>query len=123
MGCEVPCVTHHQLPAMSHRVTSHCNNAFVKHVQINFYAAANLARGVLLAALTQYALHHGVEAAVYNLGYSCRHHLASGHTATALCLIRDNAPLLAIPTFFVTRGRSLRYAFLIKSIKEYTITI
>ena len=83
-GCEVPCVTRHQLPAMSYRVTLRCNNAFVKHVQIYFYAAANLARGVLLAALTQYALHHGVEAAVYNLGYSCRHHLASGHTATAL---------------------------------------
>ena len=99
MGCEVPCVTHHQLPAMSHRVTSHCNNAFVKHVQINFYAAANLARGVLLAALTQYALHHGVEAAVYNLGYSCRHHLASGHTATALphqgqCSLARNSYIL-----------------------------
>ena len=110
-GCEVPCVTHHQLPAMSHRVTSHCNNAFVKHVQISFYAEANLAHGVLLAALS--CVCAGVWWRLVCIIWGI-------HADTTWSLLphqgQCNAPLLSIPTFLVTRGKSLRYAFIIKSI-------
>ena len=121
-GCEVPCVTRHQLPAMSYRVTLRCNNAFIKHVQISFYAGANPARGVLLAALS--CVCAGVWWRLVCIIWGI--HADTTWPVVTLplplcCLIRDNAPLLANPTFLVTLGRSLRYAFIIKSIKEYTL--
>ena len=102
-----------QQPSHRHQYC-HIASHFTVMLMLNMFKSVSMQElishvEVLLAALS--CVCAAVEAGVYNLGYSCCHHLAC-------CLIRDNDRLLAIPTFLVTCGRSLRSKpFIIKSIK------